>query len=132
MSSRGIGAVGTIPDRDPRLFRGCAIRGRLSAGAPTMKTFLPVALTVLTGGLSAQPGPPAPLATGPLRVYVAGESIEVRNRYVAPPFTQTGALNDRGGGALRNDNEEYGWMVPLRDRLRLRAPDLFIEFVGSG
>jgi hypothetical protein len=34
-----------------------------------------------------------------LRVYVAGESIEQYNRYVAPPFTATGALNDRGGGA---------------------------------
>lgn len=67
-----------------------------------------------------------------LRVYVSGESIEQYNRYVAPPFTATGALNDRGGGALRNDNEEYGWMVPLRDRLSLRAPDLTIRFVGSG
>ena len=67
-----------------------------------------------------------------LRVYVSGESIEQYNRYVAPPFTATGALNDRGGGALRNDNEEYGWMVPLRDRLALRAPDLTIRFVGSG
>ena len=67
-----------------------------------------------------------------LRVYVSGESIEQYNRYVAPPFTATGALNDRGGGALRNDNEEYGWMVPLRDRLALRAPDLTVRFVGSG
>ena len=70
-------------------------------------------------------------ATRAIRVYVAGESIEVRNRWVEPPFTSSGSLNDRGGGALRNDNEEYGWMVPLRDRLRLRAPDLNIEFVGS-
>jgi hypothetical protein len=79
--------------------------------------------------------PPGPLERGAavkaLRVYVAGESIERRNRYVAPPFTASGTLNDRGGGVLRNDNDEYGWMVPLRDRLQLRAPDLTIEFVGS-
>lgn len=74
---------------------------------------------------------PAAPAAGTIRVYMAGESIERRNRWVAPPFTASGALNDRGGGALRNDNEEYGWMVPMRDRLRLRAPDLSLEFVGS-
>jgi hypothetical protein len=66
-----------------------------------------------------------------LRVYVAGESIEQRNGYVAPPFTATGALNDRGGGEARNDNEEYGWMVPLRDRLALRDGSLTIQFVGT-
>ena len=71
------------------------------------------------------------LAAGAIRTYVAGESIERYNRWVAPPFTATGALNDRGGGELRNDNEEYGWMVPMRDRLLLRAPDLPLEFVGS-
>jgi hypothetical protein len=88
---------------------------------------------------AAAGGPPASAGTEAvslkaaqaIRVYVAGESIERRNRYVAAPFTSTGALNDRGGGELRNDNDEYGWMVPLRDRLRLRAPDLDIEFVGS-
>ncbi len=71
------------------------------------------------------------VAARPIRVYVAGESIEHRNRYVEPPFGSTGALNARGGGDLRNDNDEYGWMVPLRDRLRLRASDLDLEFVGS-
>ncbi|MBL8115241.1 MAG: SGNH/GDSL hydrolase family protein [Acidobacteria bacterium] len=70
-------------------------------------------------------------AAGPIRVYIAGESIERRNRFVAPPFTATGALNERGGGDLRNDDDEYGWMIPMRDRLKLRAPDLDIEFVGS-
>ncbi len=68
---------------------------------------------------------------GTIRVYMAGESIERRNRFVAPPFTATGALNERGGGELRNDEDEYGWMIPMRDRLKLRAPDLDIEFVGS-
>ena len=82
--------------------------------------------------------PPEPVALAEtqavkaLRVYVAGESIEQYNHYVAPPFTAAGALNDRGGGEARNDPEEYGWMVPLRDRLALRAPDLTIQFVGSG
>jgi hypothetical protein len=79
------------------------------------------------------PGPPArSAAVKALRVYVSGESIEQYNRYVAPPFGAGGALNDRGSGALRNDNEEYGWMAPFRDRLALRAPDLTIRFVGSG
>ena len=44
---------------------------------------------------------PAAPAAGTIRVYMAGESIERRNRWVAPPFTASGALNDRGGGALR-------------------------------
>ena len=102
-----------------------------------MKTSTLLVLAFLaraTAGSAAEiPGPSEPsAAVKALRVYVAGESIEQYNRYVAPPFTATGALNDRGGGELRNDNEEYGWMVPLRDRLTLRAPDLTIQFVGSG
>jgi hypothetical protein len=97
-----------------------------------------LALALLSSPFAAPAAEPpsdvsgATRAVKALRVYVAGESIEQYNRYVAPPFTATGALNDRGGGALRNDNEEYGWMVPLRDRLSLRAPDLTIQFVGSG
>ncbi len=66
-----------------------------------------------------------------LRVYVAGESIERRNRYVEPPFLASGALNERGGGDLRNDNDEYGWMPPLADRLAKREPGLSITWVGS-
>ena len=93
-----------------------------------------VLLAQATAGSAAEPPGPSQQVAGvkALRVYVAGESIEQYNRYVAPPFTATGALNDRGGGDLRNDMEEYGWMVPLRDRLTLRAPDLTIQFVGSG
>lgn len=91
-------------------------------------------LAMATARSGAQP--PRPLdravAVRALRVYGAGESIEQYYRYVAPPFTASGALNDRGGGELRNDSEEYGWMEPLRDRLTLRAPDLTIQFVGSG
>jgi hypothetical protein len=78
--------------------------------------------------------PVAPDVGGPsrtLRVYVSGESIERRNRYVAAPFNADGTLNPRGGGTLRNDTDEYGWMVPMAERLRLRAPDLALEFVGA-
>ncbi|MBI3071278.1 MAG: hypothetical protein HYY84_04040 [Deltaproteobacteria bacterium] len=66
-----------------------------------------------------------------IRVYVAGESIERRNRYVAPPFLASGALNARDGGDERNDNDEYGWMVPLADRVALRDGGVRIEFVGA-
>lgn len=98
-----------------------------------MKTCLLLVAALLAPSAGAAEAPGArSAAVKALRVYVSGESIEQYNRYVAPPFTATGALNDRGGGLLRNDNEEYGWMVPLRDRLALRAPDLTIRFVGSG
>lgn len=98
-----------------------------------MKTPLLLVVAILAPSAGAAEAPAArSAALKALRVYVSGESIEQYNRYVAPPFTAAGALNDRGGGALRNDNEEYGWMVPLRDRLALRAPDLTIRFVGSG
>jgi hypothetical protein len=91
-----------------------------------------VARGVLLASLLLVPATPLPASSvRPLRVYVAGESIERRNRWVAPPFGFDGALNARGGGAERNDNDEYGWMVPLRDRLRVRDPGLTIEFVGA-
>lgn len=66
-----------------------------------------------------------------IRIYVAGESIERRNHFVEPPFLGDGRLNDRGGGELRNDNEEYGWMVPLADRLRLRDAAVTVEWIGT-
>src|SRR5258708_3758546 len=66
-----------------------------------------------------------------IRVYVSGESIEKRNNFIEAPFTATGSLNERGGGELRNDTEEYGWMVPFADRLKLREPKLQVEFVGT-
>ncbi|MFZ2961133.1 MAG: hypothetical protein WA705_30000 [Candidatus Ozemobacteraceae bacterium] len=47
-------------------------------------------------------------ASHTLRVYVCGESIERRNRWVEPPFNANGTLNRRGGGDALNDNEEYG------------------------
>jgi hypothetical protein len=66
-----------------------------------------------------------------LKVYLAGESIEERNRFVEQPLNCNGSLNQRGGGEASNDNEEYGWMVPLAQRLNLRDPSLSLEFVGS-
>lgn len=81
-----------------------------------------------TSGAGVNPTDPS---ARPIRVYVAGESIERRNRWVEPPFAVGGALNERGGGALRNDEEEYGWAVPFADRLALRARDVRVVFVGT-
>ena len=64
-----------------------------------------------------------------LKVYVAGESIEERNRFATAPLRCDGALNDRG--ADNNDNDEYGWAVPMALRLSIREPSLAFEFVGS-
>lgn len=86
------------------------------------------------GASSAKPTPgrpPTPGAARTVRVYVAGESIERRNHWVAPPFTATGALNERGGGDARNDDDEYGWAVPFADRLALRDSGLKVQWVGS-
>jgi hypothetical protein len=89
-------------------------------------------LAACRGDAPDDPIPPDPKPPATMRIYVAGESIERRNHFVVSPFLGGGALNDRGGGAARNDNDEYGWMIPLSDRLRLRNPQLTIEFVGAG
>ncbi len=65
-----------------------------------------------------------------VKVYVSGESIEERNRFVVQPLQCSGALVDRG--TQNNDNDEYGWMVPLALRTNLRDPTLALEFVGGG
>jgi hypothetical protein len=80
------------------------------------------------GGASACAGG---ATTRTIRIYVSGESIEERNRFVDRPFACDGKLNERGGGDARNDNDEYGWMVPLAARLGLRSPGLAVEFVGA-
>jgi hypothetical protein len=64
-----------------------------------------------------------------VRVYVAGESIERRVRWVERPFLADGRLNERGD--LRNDDDEYGWTVPFAERLAIRAPDLGVRWVGA-
>ncbi|MCG3193649.1 MAG: hypothetical protein DIJKHBIC_02903 [Thermoanaerobaculia bacterium] len=129
---------GRVPVRPVSELR----RGGLAA-RPALALVWTLVAAALTGPSAAavSPGPlPAnvvsagsgsPAAVNTLRVYIAGESIERRNRWVEAPFLPSGLLNSRGGGDLRNDNEEYGWMVPMRDRLKLRAPDLDIQFVGS-
>ncbi len=66
-------------------------------------------------------------SSGMVTVYVSGESIESRNRFVAAPFTSSGSLN-----GASNSNNEYGWMVPFTDRIKLRNPGLTVQFVGSG
>jgi len=63
---------------------------------------------------------------GTIRIYVAGESVEEMNRFVNPPFNEDGTLN---GGS--NSGDEYGWMVPFMERLRLRQPGLDIEWIGA-
>lgn len=107
------------------LMGGCASTSPGgSGGAATTGTGTPS--TTATTSSATPTGAPVTV-----RVYVAGESIERRNRYVAAPFTDKGVLNSRGGGELRNDREEYGWSVPLVDRLRLRDPSITIVFVGA-
>lgn len=71
--------------------------------------------------------PQSVFAANPVRVYVAGESIERRNCFASAPFTSTGALNR----PTDNTDEEYGWMIPLAERLKLRQPGLGIQFVGA-
>jgi hypothetical protein len=68
-----------------------------------------------------------PPTTSTLRVYVSGESIEQRNRFLSAPFTSSGTLSSSTPSDL-----EYGWMVPFADRLKLRSPGLAVQFVGSG
>lgn len=62
-----------------------------------------------------------------VRVYVAGESIERRNCFAQAPFTATGALNQPSD----NNDDEYGWMIPMAERLKLRRSGLEIDFVGA-
>jgi hypothetical protein len=75
--------------------------------------------------------PPAPTGGAPrtYRVFVSGESIEMRNRFVDAPFTSAGARDDHGADPNRSD--EFGWLVPFADRLRLRDGGISIEWVGS-
>lgn len=105
---------------------GCASTPPNGSGGGTTTGTTTTTTTGSTTSTTTTPGTP-----GTVRVYVAGESIERRNRFVEAPFTGGGALNDRGGGDARNDREEYGWSVPLADRLRLRDPSLTIVFVGA-
>lgn len=88
--------------------------------------FLSTALAF--GGLTTAFFLPTPaFAANPVRVYVAGESIERRNCFLHAPFTSSGALN-----LPSDDNDdEYGWMIPMAERLKIRQPGLGVQFVGT-
>ena len=102
----------------------------LAIGACNAPTARPLSASpAATGQPNAQVSGQVKGSGHTLRIYVAGESIERRNRFVAPPFRADGSLNSRG--ELDNDNDEYGWMIPLAQRLSLRAPGLKVEFVGA-
>ena len=80
------------------------------------------------GGLGTSFLSPQPvLASNPVRVYVAGESIERRNCFSQAPFTSGGALNN----PTDDNDDEYGWMIPMAERLKIRQPGLSVQFVGA-
>ena len=88
--------------------------------------------TTIDDDHTATPAPtptptPTPTTAKTIRVYVAGESIERRNRYTEAPFTASGTLND----PMNNDDDQYGWMVPFADRLHLRQPSFTVQFAGA-
>ncbi len=62
-----------------------------------------------------------------IRVYVSGESVEEFNNMNIKSFQDDGHLFQESN----NSRNEYGWMVPLSQRLSLRDPELVIEWVGS-
>ncbi len=90
----------------------------LPSATPTLAPSAPVASTT-----------PRAAPKRLVRVYVAGESIERRVRWVERPFLPDGRLNERGD--LRNDDDEYGWAVPFAERLAIRVPDLGVRWVGA-
>lgn len=97
-------------------------------GQDTAKTagVLTVILDMLTSSSSETPPALAPLS---INIYVAGESVEKQNHFDHMPFNTDGTLNDRGD--QNNTIDEFGWMVPFSERLKLRDPKLAIKWVGS-
>jgi len=87
---------------------------------------LTIGLSVFALALSLTNNQVAQAAVTTLRVYVAGESIEARNQFKHAPFKTDGTLN-----ITVNDRNNFGWMVPLVDRLKLRDSSLSISWVGS-
>ena len=88
---------------------------------------LGIAAVLSTIAIGAGMLAPLQASAAPLRIYVAGESIERRNCMSEAPFTSTGALNN----PTNNDDSQYGWMIPFAERLKLRRAGLSIEFVGA-
>jgi hypothetical protein len=99
----------------------------------------PTGTGTTTATVPGEPPPPPPVPTDPppgpggpprtYKVYVAGESIEARNQFFAAPFTAAGARDDHGANANRAD--EFGWMVPFADKLKLRDANITLEWVGT-
>jgi hypothetical protein len=114
------------------LLAACKVTPRLGGGVGTPYGGPPGQVAPGNGDATAAPanGCGDGGTTRSVKVYVSGESIEERNRFVSAPFQCSGALVDRG--SLINDNDEYGWMVPLANRVSLRDPTLSLEFVGAG
>lgn len=61
-----------------------------------------------------------------LKIYVAGESVEEFNNFEANPFNSNGSLVSN-----TNNTAEYGWIIPFQERLKIREPELSIDWVGS-
>jgi hypothetical protein len=119
---------------------GCSNNGPAVSQNPSATgTGSPAGTGTTTATVPGEPPPPAPISPEPpagpggpprtYKVYVAGESIEARNQFTASPFTAAGARDDHGAAA--NSTTEFGWMVPFADRLKLRDPNITIEWVGS-
>lgn len=61
-----------------------------------------------------------------LKVYVAGESVESYNNMETLPFNADGTLL-----STTDSTQEYGWMLPFYERLKLRDSAIKIEWVGD-
>ncbi len=101
--------------------------GKTNGAGPSVSTPPPPAGTTNPTVTPPTQPPERTSSNRTIRIYVSGESIERRNRFLTPPFSPSGTLND-----ATNSDSEYGWMIPLMDRLKLRSPGLEVQFVGSG
>lgn len=102
---------------------------RSPAAAQQQSDLLLTMPAILAG--SGHSASPPPVSNSPLtiRVYVAGESVEQFNHFNNSPLNANGSLNNLGPD--NNTPDEYGWMVPLAQRLKIRDPNISISWVGS-
>ncbi len=108
---------------------GCSRCARPSAERDVPASAAAASETATGPARAAEPRGSAPGPARAVRVYVAGESIERRVRWIEAPLLGDGRLNDRG--ERRNDDDEYGWVVPFAERLQLRAPGLTVTWAGT-